>query len=549
MCLKAENESRSSPLPSYLLALTPYLLVLAGGCTPLQEWVQNDFKVGPNFQEPSAAVAKDWIDASNSKILKDSADSGAWWGVFKDAELDSLIESAYRENLDLKTAGTRVLQAQAQRNIAAGNLFPQSQDVLADYAHVQLGKNLNIFKSPVSSLPSNINVFATGFNASWELDFWGRFRRGVESADAEVGASVEDYRAALVTLLADVATNYVQLRTFQQRIVFARRNVEIQKGSLSLAEARLKDGRATELDVKQARSSLAQTEATIPPLAIGSRQANDRLCVLLGLPAQDLMPLLKEGPIPATPPDVAVGLPADLLERRPDVRRALQQVAAQSAQIGVAEADLYPQIGVQGFLGYTSDDIRRLFAEKSFTGVILPTIQWKVLNYGRIINNVRAQDAHLQERIFQYQQAALSAGREVEDALVQFLEYQLQARSLEVSVKEAQDSVELVQAQYKGGIVDFNRVFTTQSQLVTLQDQLTAARGNIALSLIAVYRAMGGGWQIFEKDPAGDGFCWPFPESQNEKASELGKPVPQTWVPAVPARLSRTHSKADSVGQ
>src|SRR5262249_32890814 len=249
MSLEAQNDSPSSTVSSYLLAWSRYLLVLAGGCTPLQEWIQNDFKVGPNFQEPSAAAAKDWIDASNSKILKESADSGAWWGVFKDAELDSLIESAYRENLDLKTAGTRVMQAQAQRNIAAGNLFPQSQDVLADYAHVQLGKNLNIFKSPVSSLPSNINVFATGFNASWELDFWGRFRRGVESADAEVGASIEDYRAALVTLLADVATNYVQVRTFQQRIVFARRNVEIQKGSLSLAEARLKDGRATELDV------------------------------------------------------------------------------------------------------------------------------------------------------------------------------------------------------------------------------------------------------------------------------------------------------------
>lgn len=168
----------------------------------------------------------------------------------------------------------------------------------------------------------------------------------------------------------------------------------------------------------------------------------------------------------------------------------------------MAEADFYPQIGVTGFIGYTSNDIRRLFAEKSFTCIILPSFQWKILNYGRILNNVRTQDARLQEKILHYQQSVLSAGREVEDALVAFLQYQLQAQSLEESVREAVDSVELVQAQYRGGLVDFNRVFTTQSQLVTQQDQLAAARGNIALSLISVYRALGGGWQA--ATPSGD---------------------------------------------
>jgi NodT family efflux transporter outer membrane factor (OMF) lipoprotein len=477
------------------------LALLAGGCTSLPEWIHNGFKVGPNFQEPPAAVSLSWIDAADPRVVERPAEAAAWWEVFHDPVLSFLIETAYRENLDLRTAATRVLEAQAQRNITAGNLFPQSQNAIADYAHVQLSKNLTLFSNPLAPFPSIINVWATGFNASWELDFWGRIRRSIESADAELGASVESYRDALVTLVADVATNYVQLRTFQERIDFARRNVEIQKGTLRLAEARLRDGTATALDVKQARSSLKQTESSIPPLVIGLRQANDRLCVLLGLPPQDLIASLREASVPATPPELAVGIPADLLQRRPDVRRALREAAAQSAQIGVAEADFYPQIGVSGFIGYTASDIRRLFAEKSFTGIILPTFTWKILNYGRILNNVRNQDARLQEKLLQYQKTVLSAGREVEDALVAFLQYQLQARSLEESVREAIDSVELVQAQYRGGLVDFNRVFTTQSQLVAQQDQLAAARGNIALSLISVYRSLGGGWQTMAGEP------------------------------------------------
>jgi NodT family efflux transporter outer membrane factor (OMF) lipoprotein len=474
------------------------LPLLASGCTTLQEWVNNGFKVGPNYAEPPATISPAWIDAAVPHLVHKPPEGNAWWDMFHDPVLDSLIETATRENLDLRAAATRVLQAQAQRNITAGNLFPQSQNAIGDYAHVQLGKNLGFLRSPQAAFPTTFNIWATGFNASWELDFWGRLRRAIESADADLGASVERHHDALVTLLADVASNYVQIRTFQQRIAYARRNVEIQRGSLRLAEARLMDGKATALDVKQARTSLAQTESLIPPLVIGLRQANDRLCVLLGLAPKDLLPRLGEAPIPATPPEVAAGVPAELLRRRPDVRAALRDVAAQSAQIGMAEADFYPQIAVTGFLGYAADDIRRLFAEKSFTGIILPTLQWKILNYGRILNNIRVQDARFQEKVLKYQQTVLTAGREVEDALVAFLQYQLQAQSLAESVKEAEDSVELVQAQYKGGLVDFNRVFTTQSQLVTQQDQLAAARGNIALSLISVYRAFGGGWQAFE---------------------------------------------------
>jgi NodT family efflux transporter outer membrane factor (OMF) lipoprotein len=270
---------------------------------------------------------------------------------------------------------------------------------------------------------------------------------------------------------------------------------------LRLAEARLADGKATSLDVKQARSLLDQTESSIPPLAIGLRQATDRLSVLLGQPAHNMQPYFNDAPIPEAPPTAAVGIPADLLNRRPDVRRALKTAASQSAKIGVAEADFYPQFGVTGFVGFASDDIATIFAGRSFIALILPNFSWKILNYGRVLNNVRYQDEKFQETVLQYQQTVLNAGREVEDALVAFIQYQIQAKSLEDSVKDAEDSVELVQAQYRGGLVDFNRVFTTQSQLVTQQDQLAVARGNIALSLISVYRALGGGWLAVENGP------------------------------------------------
>ncbi len=469
---------------------------LTAGCTTFQEWVHNGFKVGPNFEEPPAATTAAWIDAGDKRIASESPRGDDWWNVFQDPSIPVLIETAHRENLDLKTAATRILQAQAQRNIAAGNLFPQSQNLIGDYAYAHLGSGLAGL--PPGVLPSSFSLWALGFNTSWELDFWGRLRRQIESSNADLGGSVEAYHDALVTLLANVVTNYVQMRTYQQRIAFARRNVEIQKGSLRLAEARLADGKATTLDVKQARSILDQTEASIPPLVIGLRQSTDRLCTLLGQPAQNLMPYFNDGPIPEVPPTAAVGIPADLLNRRPDVRRALQAAASQCAKVGVAESDFYPQFGVSGFVGFATDDIATIFAGKSFTALILPNFSWKILNYGRVLNNVRYQNAKFRETVFQYQQTVLNAGRETEDALVAFIQYQIQAKSLEDSVKDAEDSVELVQAQYRAGLVDFNRVFTTQSQLVNQQDQLAVARGNIAISLISIYRALGGGWQALE---------------------------------------------------
>lgn len=472
------------------------ILSMAGGCTSLRQWLRNGFKVGPNYAPPPAPAAANWIDKSDARVNSQTTSDYLWWTVFQDATLNNLIETAYRQNLDLKTAGTRILTARAQRNVAIGNLFPQTQTATAAYAHAQLSRNLAILPN-LPGAGGEISLWADGFNASWEADVWGRYRRTIEQANANMDASFEAYGDTLVMMLAEVATSYVQLRTFQQRLEYATRNVEIQRGSLGIAAARFRDGVASELDVTQAASNMAQTEALIPQLRAGLRQSNNALCVLLGIPPENLVTQFARAPIPRAPVTVAVGIPADLLRRRPDVRRAERQVAAQSAAIGIAESDWYPRFSVNGFIGYTANDLNDLFAAKSFTGFVLPTAQWNILNYGRILNNVRAQNAQLETTTLQYQQTVLNAGREVENALVQFLEAQQQAIFLAESVKQAERSVELVTLQFRGGVTDFNRVYTTQATLVTQQDQLASTQGNIAQQLIAVYRALGGGWEYF----------------------------------------------------
>jgi NodT family efflux transporter outer membrane factor (OMF) lipoprotein len=493
---------------------------LASGCVttgPL-DWVHNGLKVGPNYCRPPAPVANEWIEGKDARVESCHLQDGAWWRVFKDPTLESLVSTAYEQNLNLRSIGARVLEARAQQAITAGNIFPQTQQATGEYSRVALShtafNNPSAFTSaaanpappgaPIGNFYSN---WTAGLNLSWELDFWGRFRRAIESANANLDASVENYDAALVTLLADVATNYVQYRVAEQRIKIARDNVHIQEGILALTEQRFNVGTATRLDVEQARTVLEQTRSTIPALEIAQRQANNALCVLLGVPPHDLGPELGPGPelgshpMPNTPAWVAAGIPADLLRRRPDVRSAERQVAAQSAQIGVAEADLYPTIFINGTIGYEAPDISKLFQSSSFVGNITPNFKWNILNYGRIVNNVRLQDVRTQELIAAYQNRALTAAQEVENGLVGFLRSRQQARDLGRSVAAAKEATQLGMEQYRTGTVDFNRVFNLETTQVQVQDQLAVAQGNIALNLINVYRALGGGWELrLQKD-------------------------------------------------
>jgi NodT family efflux transporter outer membrane factor (OMF) lipoprotein len=503
-------------LRTFRVAWLAGAVLVAGGCvaTSPKAWIDNGFKVGPNYCPPPALVAGDWIEGTNANVQKRHLQD--WWEVFQDDTLSSLIETAYAQNLTLRTLGIRVLEARAQQAIAVGTFFPQTQQFTGQFSQVGLSHTtfnnpaltLNLFSQAGKAIPPGLPLgnfypeWSTGFNLSWELDFWGRFRRSIESANANLDASVENYDDALVTLLADVATNYVQYRVAQQRIRIARDNVRIQEGVLGLAQQRFKIGTATRLDVEQARTVLEQTRSTIPALQIVQGQANDTVCVLLGVPPHDLEPELGPGPrlgsnpMPNTPDWVAAGIPADLVRQRPDVRSAERQVAAQSALIGVAEADLYPAIAINGTLGLEAADLSKLFESASFVGTITPAFRWNILNYGRIVNNVHLQEARTNELIAAYQNRVLSAGREVQTAMRGFLRSQEQAAALARSVKAARAAGELGLDQYKTGTVPFNTVFNLETTLVQQQDNLAVAQGNIALELINVYRALGGGWEL-----------------------------------------------------
>ena len=318
----------------------------------------------------------------------------------------------------------------------------------------------------------------------------------MESDLATLDASVENYDDVLVTLLGDVATNYVVYRTTEQRIDYARENVALQRKTLQIAEGELKVGIVGELDVDQARSTLEQTEAGIPELEIMLRQAANQLCILLGIPPEDLTARLGSGSIPTAPPEVAVGIPADLLRRRPDVRRAERQAAAQSAQIGIAEAEFYPHISINGTIGFSAAHFNELFQERALTGNVGPAFTWNILNYGRVLNNVRLQDARFEELVATYQNTVLSANQDVENGLVTFLRAQQRTKLQAASVADAKKAVDIALAQYASGVIDLTRLTLLQQTLVVLQDTLAQAQGEIATGLIQVYRALGGGWQI-----------------------------------------------------
>jgi NodT family efflux transporter outer membrane factor (OMF) lipoprotein len=459
------------------------------------DYVRKGFKVGPEYYRPAAPIADNWIDQYDERVRTELPNYADWWTVFNDPVLNGLMEETYAQNLDLKAAGLRVLQARYLRAIAVGGLFPQQQEAFGIYTRNQNSRNIagGLFGG---LLPLNLDDWQVGTNTFWELDFWGKFRRNIESANASLDASIENYDAVLISLLAETATAYVDLRTAQERLRYAQSNVKIQEGSLNIASVRNRSGAVTRLDVTQAQNVLANTEQLIPLYENQVRLANNALCVLLGIPPRDLTPELGEGPIPTPPADVVVGIPANLLRRRPDVRAAERQVAAQSAAIGVAAADLLPHFSIAGSIALRAQKFKHLFNAASFTGAISPGFNWDVLNYGRLINNVRFQDAAFQELAVNYQQTVLNANAEAENAINTFLTTQQRLLSINDAVNASSASVDISLTQYRQGATDFNRVFNLQTTLVADQDTLAATQGGLANSLIAAYKAVGGGWEI-----------------------------------------------------
>jgi NodT family efflux transporter outer membrane factor (OMF) lipoprotein len=513
------------------LRFAGYLLVvllLAPGC----------LKVGPDFVKPEATVMPKWLEAEGYKQISTKPEEYRdWWRSFNDPVLDKLIQTAYQENLPLRVAGVRVLAARAQLGVAVGQLYPQSQKGAASVVKERLSET-----SPLSGpgTPGNFWTSQGGLSANWEIDFWGKFRRAIESADASLLAAVGDYDITLVSLTGDVARNYILLRTLEKRLEIARANVVVQKKSLEIATARWKGGTTSLRDVEQALTVLNSTEATIPTLESQLRQTHNALCVLMGMPPRDLKDLLgSKSAIPAPPPQVAIGIPADLMRRRPDIRAAEWRAAAQCAQIGVNKANLYPAFSLSGNFGFQAADVSpfvlsNMFDWRSRTGSFGPSFQWNLFNYGQITNQVRFQDARFQELLITYKNTVLQAQQEVENFLIAFVKAQERAQKLGGAVAAAQKTVELATLQYREGIADFTTVLVAEQNLLTQQDSLATTLGEISSNLVGVYRAMGGGWQLRD----GQDFVPDSVKTEMAKRTNWGKLLtPVALTPAVPEPL------------
>jgi len=468
---------------------------LLTGCTSTRQWWCNGFKVGPNYCRPSAPVADQWIDADNPQVKSEATDYSYWWTVFNDPVLNKLVDTAYEQNLPLKIAGLRILEARALRGMAAGSLFPQKQQMIGAYSRAKFSDNMY----PFGMFPGNreYDDWLTGFDMAWELDIWGKIRRGIESADANLDAQIENYDDVLVILQAEVAAAYIQMRTLEQRLELARKNAELQKETLDIIEKRFRKGVVSELDVRQAKAQLAVTESLIPMLEEAHRKVQNALCLLVGMPPGSLeAELAQPAPIPTPPAEVVVGIPAELLRRRPDVRRAERQAAAQCARIGIAEAEFYPHIAITGTISVEAEQFSDLFNWNSIGGRIGPGFQWNILNYGRIRNNVRAEEARFMQAVLAYQNTVLAANKETEDAIVAFLREQQRLQSLEQAVREVRRALEIGLHLYEQGVIDYQRVLDSVRALVLQQDALAESQGKVATNLVAVYKAMGGGWRM-----------------------------------------------------
>ncbi len=459
--------------------------------------------VGPDFEPVPAPFLNSW---QQDKTVSISASTGLtarsgpvmrWWRVFRDPTLDKLVRMAYAQNLTLRAAGIRIYEARAQLGIIIGDAYPQTQQVGAGFKYERVSDNVGVLKDISRFIDFNPSFrrWDVGFDAGWELDIWGKFRRAIEAADANLIAQIANYDDVLVTLTGDVAKTYVTIRELLQELTITRQNIELQAEGLRLTKLRFKDGVTTELDVEEATILLNNTKSRVPKLQADLLQAKNALSLLLGLPPGDVDRLL--GPsrnIPSPPLVVAVGIPAQLLNRRPDIRAAELKAQSRAAQIGVARADLFPAFAISGAIGLKSSKLSELFQGRSLTGVINPTITWDILNYGRIRNNVRVQDAKYQQAITEFQQQVLKAYKEVEDALGGFAKAKQQAQFLQRSVAAARRAVKIATAQYRDGKADYTRVLNTQQALLKGQSQLISVKAQTTNNLIAAYKALGGGW-------------------------------------------------------
>jgi len=472
---------RLSSIKIYSIVVNAFMVLLLSGCTAL----------GPDYFTPEAELESNWIEDKDPMISSALSDDPKWWqAAFQDDEINQLVETALKQNLTLRSTGLRVLQAQQQLAIAICNQYPQQQQ-LSGLAAREKSQN------------TIYNDYSLGFNLSWELDFWGRFTRQIETAAAELDASVADYDNVVISLVSQVAQTYILIRTFQDRVKVAKENIRLQGESLRIAKAKFNAGDVSELDVDQAESLLNNTKATVSALEISLYQLKNSLAILLGKAPQEYNYLLAEQrQIPSAKADIAVGMPQDILRKRPDIRSAERQLAAQSAQIGFAVTELYPHLTIGGAIGTTAMHSSDLFSSEAEAWNIFGSFQWNIFNYGRLKSNVRLQDSLFQQLLVDYHNTILQAQVDVENAIIAYLKSHEQLLSYKRATEASQRAVTVANTQYQNGLVDFNTVITNLQSLVQQQDLYSSAQGSVATNLVQVYKALGGGWEIRDnRDP------------------------------------------------
>jgi NodT family efflux transporter outer membrane factor (OMF) lipoprotein len=453
--------------------------------------------VGPDYVAPDTPIPEAWHVPAKGGLIEKHLNKEAladWWAILDDPVLTNLVETAIEGNLDLKEARARVREARARRGISEAGRFPTID---------ASGSARSSRSSEETGSGSERELYAAGFDAAWELDLFGGKKRAVEAAGAELQASEEDLRDVLVSLLAEVALNYVDLRSFQTRLSVAEASLDAQKKTYDITRWRRQAGLTTQLDVEQAKYSLEQTRAQIPGLQTGLEQAKNRLAVLIGQHPGSLRDALaKRKAIPVTPLEVAVGVPADILRQRPDVRRAERRLAAQTAQIGVATADLYPKFSLLGSIGLESLSPGNLFSLGSRTHGVGAAVAWPLFDAGAIRSNIEVQTALQQQALIRYEAAVLTALEDVENALVAYANEQTRRQSLTEATEAARRAVELAQKQYLSGLIEFGNVLIAQRSLLSFQDQLAVSEGGVTSDLIALYKSLGGGWKSLMPDNA-----------------------------------------------
>lgn len=471
---------------SFLLLLG---VVLVAGCS-----------VGPDYRRPDDVVAPAWLEAQRAEFDTQPAALINWWTEFHDAKLDGLVERAVKSNLDLAIAEARILESRAAQVLSEAGAWP-TVDLSGSYSRNRSSGNAvgsrtqGAVAAPRSNSNLEQNLYRTGFDAGWEIDVFGGTRRSVEAARADVEAAIEDRRDVLVTLLGDVAKNYIDLRGRQRQLAVTEANLQAQQEILRLTRIRFDAGLASDLEIAQAEGQAQTTAAQIPTLESAIKQTAYQLDLLLGTqPGSSWNELAGQAPIPALPPQAHVGLPAELLRRRPDIRRAERQLAAATAQIGAATADLYPKFSLIGTFGLQSISASDWFSAQSRFWSIGPTIRWPVFDAGKIRANIEIRNAQQEQALKLYEKSVLGALGDVESALVNYSKEQTRYRSLLAAVDANRRALTMSNDLYTQGLVAFLNVLDAERALYSSENDLAQSEANMASNLVALYKALGGGW-------------------------------------------------------